>query len=186
MAYYDEYMIDIETLATTPEAVVLSIGAVKFSQDEGVTDTFVVKLDLHQQVRARRYMDPDTLSWWMSQNNEARHAAFSSTDREKVRTALENLGAFLGVNQLAVWANSPSFDLVILESLYRSAKMNTPWHYSLSRDLRTLRDMAELPSSWEPDSEVYNFVDHDPLSDCVWQVEVVRECRRLIGPVVQR
>ena len=45
-----EIMIDIETLSTTPNALILTIGAIKFNRNEDVKDlkeleTFYVRID---------------------------------------------------------------------------------------------------------------------------------------------
>jgi hypothetical protein len=175
-----EFMIDIETLSTRTNAVVLSIGAVEFTQDGGLVDSIISKPDLWQQVNAHRHISPNTLGWWSEQDSAPLKQAFSKVGRKPVRECLVQLSDFIKPHCL-VWANSPSFDAVILESLYQSAKLDPPWEYYSLRDCRTIKDAAGLPSSWAPRPSGYKFVPHDPVSDCIWQVEMVRHCRIMLS-----
>lgn len=45
-----------------------------------------------------------------------------------------------------VWANSPTFDLTMLESEYSSIGMEVPWSYREEMDIRTIRSLLVCPS----------------------------------------
>lgn len=159
-----EIMIDIETLAVTPDALVLSIGAVEFSVQGGVGDTFYAVLGMDEQ--ATRRIDPGTLQWWMRQGPDAQEVLLAPS--ESVAAGLARLTAFVvrhaSLND-GVWANGPDFDLVILQSLYRDYHMRTPWTHKQHRCYRTLRALAPTVSIAD------NMVLHNALSDAKWQAQ---------------
>jgi hypothetical protein len=166
-----DLMVDIETLATDPRAIVLSIGAVRFTRDGPLPEQFYACLGLGDQVaKARRTLSVDTLMWWMDQSAEARAKAFSR-QREGVTAALRRLADFVpdGAN---VWANGPSFDLVILESLYFDARLEQPWPFWRHRCVRTIVEAGGV------DARRYASASHHPVEDCLRQVAMVNAARR--------
>ena len=174
-------MIDIETLATTPNALVLSIGAVCFNYEDKIGDSIYLKPKFSQQFR---HIDPETLDWWKSQDDETYKEAFTKDSlRLDVLPTLTKLDNFIKDNNVTeIWANSPSFDLIILEDLYRDNNLNIPWSYRHSRDVRTLKAVANLEPSWEPDIvDVDTIKPHHPIYDCVYQIKVVIECLNRIN-----
>ena len=63
-------MIDIETLSTAPNALVLSVGMVLFDQK-----TIFAKAHIKNRIStATGDVSKETATWWMSQNDEARKA----------------------------------------------------------------------------------------------------------------
>lgn len=177
-----ELMIDIETLDTQPSALVLSIGAQMFSQDLGpMGEPFRRVLSITEQLRLERTISESTVKFWLELSDEKSFAKiFAPPQRSTLKEALEALNAYcLMYDQ--VWANSPSFDLVILESLYRAVELPNPLKFFLARDVRTLRDVAKLPRGWEPEIKIPGD-HHDPVSDCLWQIAAVRESRKRLAP----
>ena len=65
-------MLDLETMGTGPTAAITAIGAVAFSVEAGITDTFYKKVDLESSVRNGGTMDPGTVIWWLGQSDAAR------------------------------------------------------------------------------------------------------------------
>jgi len=166
-------MIDIETLATTPDAAIVSIGAVTFSTAPDPIDE-----ELHISVSKAscrehgRRVDQDTLDWWRRQPQEARHILHGG---RTLPAALAELAGFCdGVTE--VWANSPAFDCTILESAYRALDCDAtaPWDYWQCRDVRTLRKCAP---AW-PDDREHEGVAHDALDDARHQARCVADCLR--------
>lgn len=143
----NDVMIDIETLSTAPDAVVLSIGAAGFNEN-GLTGQYLyLVLDLDSQFRTRR-VDQDTFLWWMRQSKEAQDAVFCE-DRVSVEHAFEALSHGFTANKVEqVWARGPHFDIAILDHLRGQFAMPSPWKYNKVRDSRTILD--GLPKEWEP------------------------------------
>jgi hypothetical protein len=185
-----ELMFDIETLDLIPSAVVLSIGAVRFQRDGTIADRFYRVLDTQTQVDMGRTINPQTVAWWMRQDQDAFDEAFSMV-RHPVELALTEFNEFIGQKYLRAdavrgrgritkfWCNGPSFDGVIMESLYRDFDVTVPWRYNQLRDQRTLGDAAGF--SFDSFHPVIFGVPHTPIYDCEFQVEVVTECRRLLA-----
>lgn len=169
----NDVMIDIETLAKSERAVVLSIGAIafdaeKFGEDIETLPSFYTALAFEDQ--KDRDIDLGTVRWWMNQAADAQHAAFTTDrdERKSTRTGLLDFGRFVmynGGSTVNVWAKSPSFDLNILATLFADFDQFPPWKYSQERDVRTIIDVAGTPNL--PGL-------HEPLDDCAIQISMVR------------
>lgn len=169
-----DVMIDIETLSTRPDALILTIGAVRFRRDGGEIlpkDKFYVRVCIDSCKRYGLHVEPDTLEWWSRQNERARYEAVENTDRVALPTALDRLSKFFGANDI-VWANSPSFDCVILENAYRACGKVAPWKFWNLRDCRTIKDIACVRSSGGSSKEP----NHHAIDDCLDQVATVQKC----------
>ena len=89
-------MIDLETLATTPNAAILTIGACKF--DPTATDvhsTYYERIVLETQEDYGRVINEDTLAWWSQQDPQIQEDAFGEgDDRIDLRDAMKKLYTF--------------------------------------------------------------------------------------------
>ena len=135
-----DIVLDIETLSTRPDAVVLTIGAVKFDVNADDIDTnsgFYTRVDVNEQIEMGRHVSDDTVKWWSTQPKDVWDEALSEDNRDSVKDALMGLNKFLvcGGN---IWVQGPVFDIATLENLYRQINMPPPWHYWNIRDSRTL------------------------------------------------
>ena len=64
-------MVDMETMAVSPNAVVLSLGAVHFDPyGTGYSDSLYFRIDIDDQDALGREVDPNTITWWSSQPPE--------------------------------------------------------------------------------------------------------------------
>ncbi len=62
-------MIDLETLGTRPDGVILSVGGVKFDPNGSkIIDEFYYKLDVDEQTERGRSIDESTIEWWGTQD----------------------------------------------------------------------------------------------------------------------
>lgn len=176
-----EVMIDIETLGTSPGSVILQIGACTFTQHELGPHRWCHSLPLGPQLAAGATIDAGTLTWW------------SSPDRlDGYRTLLEHCAAAdpvvghtlgrlsdwlreVGGSQVLVWANSPAFDLVLLEDLCRRFDVIPPWSYRNFRDYRT----ALRIYGYESERDVLPPPEgrHHALTDAVYQAQVLTTAR---------
>jgi hypothetical protein len=120
-------MIDTETLALTPDAVVLSIGAVAYTAERGIFSRFEAFPNLDMQIKAGRRIDADTLTWWFKQSNEAREEVSSATRYAVPGCARDLLSwvQFVSSGPTYFMANGTDFDLPILTSLFEGTQM--PW-----------------------------------------------------------
>ena len=83
-------MIDLETLATSTDAAVLTIGACKFDpkgddRDKATRNmpTFYRRIDLQSNLDLGRRVDENTLRWWCDQSGDVSHEAFAEDDAKR-------------------------------------------------------------------------------------------------------
>lgn len=169
----NDLMVDIETLGTKPGAVILSVAAVRFNIETGETgEIFNEKIDIGSCLDAGLVINADTLKWWMTQNEEARNKVFGVNQNPRDFISLENaLTKFsyfaTKIPNCDIWANSPRFDVGILENAFNKVGMTIPWRYSREMDVRTLSAIAP-----EIRSEIkFEGVQHDALDDCYHQIK---------------
>ena len=161
-------MLDLETLGTRPDAVVLSIGAVAFDE-HGLGSTFYVTLDVDDQVEnLGRRVQGNTVLWWGTQPRHVWNAAIESPRSAKIGLQLFSVWAKENAAESPlVWGNGADFDNAILGSLYDSIKMDKPWKYSGNRCYRTLKNLVKLkPGQGMPRDES---TMHNALADAVHQ-----------------
>jgi hypothetical protein len=166
-----DIMIDLETLGTKYDAVVLSIGAVKFDpySDAEPSQAFYMKLNVDEQVALGREIHPDTVNWWSQQKPEVREEALSDDNRESLEDFSKGLNKFLvGCND--IWAHGPAFDIVIIEDLYRQLGKPIPWQFWQIRDSRTLFNLTVDPRKSMNMGEA-----HNALADCIYQAKGVQQ-----------
>lgn len=139
-----DIMIDLETLSTSPDASILTIGAVKFDpfgqelQDSNM-ESFYAKVDGCDKLDLK--VDNDTIEWWGKQSKEAQDEAFSPEGRIDIVDAANQLYKFCwGAKR--VWSHGAGFDVVILETIFRKIQKAFPWQYWQVRDTRTIFDLG--------------------------------------------
>jgi hypothetical protein len=144
-----DIMIDLETLATSTDAAILTIGAVKFDPfgseiKEPDMDSFYVKVDLDSCDRIGLVTNDDTIAWWASQSKEAQDAAFDPTGRIDIEDAFAQLYKFCwGAKR--VWSNGSIFDIMICEHVFKKIGKAVPWKFWEIRDVRTAFDLGINP-----------------------------------------
>lgn len=159
---YPHFMIDIETLGNTSNAAVVQLGIVAFDPASGHIEVpYSVNIDAHKNSQ----MDFSTVKWWMGQSEEAREAVFTGT-RVPPEEGLAKLNEYIAkfsdeVVGYKVWSKPSTFDIVILESLYKHCDMQQPWAHWNTRCLRTLIDAAKLPRSEEGVPDVAHEAGYD-------------------------
>ncbi len=144
-----DVMIDLETLATSTDAAILTIGAVKFDPygkdvEEPAMDSFYVKVDLDSCDELGLAVNDDTIAWWSQQSKEAQAEAFEGTNRIHIRDAFDQLYKFCwGAKR--VWSNGAAFDIPICEHVYKKLNKAIPWSFWQVRDVRTAFDLGIDP-----------------------------------------
>jgi len=172
-------MIDLETMAVTPDAAILSIGACAFdltqrNEAKEIVDRFYVAVSLESNEAANRRFQAGTIAWWLKQSKEAQASLFEEPIRN-LRTACTELRMWAQNLTPAVnwiWANDPDFDIVILRNAFQQVDQLWPWHFALNRSCRTIKHLA-----W-PDDDCPNFragtVHHRADDDAIAQARMVQ------------
>lgn len=144
-----DIMIDLETLSTSPNAAVLTIGAIKFDPfnnelENPSCEKFYVKVDIDSCDELELDVSNDTLDWWSKQSKEAQEEAFSTEGRIHIREAFNKFYKFCwGAKR--VWSHGAAFDTVICENIFRKLNKAVPWSFWEVRDTRTLFDLGIDP-----------------------------------------
>jgi exodeoxyribonuclease VIII len=167
-------MVDMETLAVSPSAVVLSLGAVHFDPySTGYGDSIYFRIDLDDQDTLGREVDPKTIDWWSKQDPAIMEEAFSLDNRIPLVDAIDQFHRFAwGCS--AFWSHGATFDLVILENIYRQLNKPLPWNYWQLKDTRTLFDLGHDP-------EMPQGSKHDALQDAIRQAVGVQNIYRKLN-----
>mgnify|MGYP003647748471 CR=1 FL=1 len=141
-------MIDIETLATKPNAVVLTVGGVKFNpySTEDPHTPFSVRLDIDEQTAKGRVIDPNTIA---------------------------DLNKWLNGTELK-WAQGSRFDYGILEDLIENSfEQHKNWFFWQEADSRTLGQL--VPKDLRKDDSGNQKDLHSALADAYNQAKAVQK-----------
>jgi len=138
-------MVDLETLATSPDAVILTIGAVTFDPASNrIFDKLYYRVDIESCDRLGMTVNDDTVEWWSKQAAEVQTEAFAEDNRLPIEEVIEKFHKFAW-NCDAFWSHGATFDLVILDCYYRKLNKVPPWNFWQIRDTRTLFDLGYDP-----------------------------------------
>jgi hypothetical protein len=164
-------MIDTETMSTAANAVILTLGAVKFNAAslDDPYDPFYIKLDVDQQLELGRHVDDGTMTWWSKQGAHVQEEAFSEEGRLGLDKCIDGLAKYL-VGADEIWAQGPVFDIAILENLLHQMRRPTPWQFWQIRDSRTLFSLG-----WDPRKEIGQQDLHNALADAYTQAQAVQK-----------
>lgn len=178
-AFYTHLMVDMETMGNSPDAPIVSIGAVFFDPSTGNTGAeFYQVVSLESSMSFGMKPDASTIQWWLKQSSEARSAILVDEAMGLLET-LELLADFIaenaanGSHTVQLWGNGCSFDNVILRRAY--ALTDAPFAVPFWND-RDVRTMVELGKSVgiNPLFDIPFEGDmHNALSDARHQVKYV-------------
>ncbi len=174
-------MLDLETMGNTPNSAIIAIAAVYFDET-GIGETFYKKVSLESSCDAGLEMDPDTVLWWLKQDDAARKEF--EDKGEPLALVLGSLRYFMNPERvystdLKVWGKGAAFDNVILANAFRKFKMPVPWKFSKDRCFRTVQNLfphIQIPENTEK---------HNALADAIWQAKYCSKALRNIEKVKQ-
>lgn len=168
-------MIDLETLSTRVDAVVVSGGWVIFDR-EAVSYTEYsasqMKLSFDDQIRMGRRIDEATIRWHMNNPTETFKGEVISRLND-LTSSLRSDVLQLGIQE--VWSKGANFDISILENADHGI-----WSYKLPRCFRTIQ--ALFPDCYEK-----NPLAHNALEDARNQAkELWRITQKYLLPIDQQ
>ena len=168
-------MIDLETLSTNPNAVILTVGGVKFDPNTTMQpyDDLYFRVDVDSQTSMGRHVMEDTLQWWGRQPKEIADEALSDDDRVPLQDMVKAINKWsVGVD--VFWCQGPLFDYAILQDIYTQLGHPQPWQYWQIRDSRTLFSLV-------PRENEKREGHHNALQDCIYQAKKVQKVYRQLG-----
>lgn len=163
-----DVMVDLETLSTQPDAVILSIGAVTFDPftKEEPSNPFYTRLTIDDQLEMDRHIDETTIAWWGKQSKEAQDAAFGidgeyDPERRTLGKAMDLFHKW-AFHHEGIWSLGSIFDIIILENVYRQLGKHPAWGFYDIRDVRTMFKLGIDPKMNSTDK-------HNSLADAYYQ-----------------
>jgi hypothetical protein len=165
-------MIDIEGLATGPEATILTIAAQSFDPfGTGYFEDRFYYARITLESQEHRTIEQGTINWWATQP-EAQAEAFAEENRVPLDQALDELYKLAWQHDF-IFANGPTYDMNILEHAYKSYGKSLPWQYYKVRDARTIYSL--WPDCPRPPTE------HHALQDCKRQIDMLQQTLKHLG-----
>lgn len=152
----NNFMLDLETLGTTPGCAILSIGLVAFDPfaatvDEVFADDgFYVVVYQPSCLDAMLHVDKGTVRWWSRQSEAARQVLKDTTDPNTsvpLRDALGQMVDYVAIHhapsKALVWGNGADFDNPIVNVAARHVEFELPWKWG-NRCYRTVKNLHEF------------------------------------------
>jgi hypothetical protein len=181
-----DIMVDLETMGTSANSIILSIGAVLFQPTTGKPgQTFYERIDIdsYQPYLPWFSFSGKTITWWMQQNEEARKEAFGG-ERKNIREVMEMflhwcIKVAVG-KRIRLWSHGASFDIPIITWTLQYFGMTEPWKFWDIRDTRTMFDLGKIQFSSVVSKET-KYPIHHALGDCFRQIEGVRLAKQNLG-----
>ena len=171
-----QFVVDLETLSTHANGCIVSIGAVKFSLEEGILEEFFVNVDPQSCKDVGLHFDKNTIEWWTKQSKEARDAWMK--DPVPLTEALNKFADFYEPGN-PIWGFGANFDIVLLESAYYAIGYDKdkvygehlPWKFW---DIYCLRTLANVLGKKLEKTGVNHNALHDAIAEAKLIIEILR------------
>lgn len=160
---YWDIMVDLETLSTRAHAAIISIGAVRFNENQIDEEAaFYRVITIESNLDEHRHISPSTLRWWMQQSEGAR-AVFNDPAAVALGQALTEFRDWACTpkqwENMRVWGNGADFDCTIIADAY--GEQGAPWKFWNTRCFRTLKSSDAARTVPKP----ANALSHNALAD---------------------
>lgn len=133
-------MLDLETMGTRPGSVIVSVGAIEFDpQSARLGRTFYQTCSIASAVDVGLAMDPQTVTWWLQQNDDARGELIKA--KGDLKSVLIAFKQWLGNADVRLWGNGSDFDNALLAEAYRIIGEPIPWKFWNNRCYRTMKSL---------------------------------------------
>lgn len=191
--------VDLETLGTTPGSIIVSIGAVKFTDDFPHMQVLDDSMDgqMRHQMQNEFYrvisvssagavgltFSHKTMAWWMRQGAQARQALIDALEggdhAQDIRQVMGDFKAWIEAGQTMdeIWAWG-QMDITMLTALYDRMGVADVWGgekpYKKENDARTLVTQLGLPLRDKVGTH------HNALDDAKWLAQMVVDAKKYI------
>ena len=168
-------MIDLETLNTATDGVILSLGAVRFDLDSDSMDDegFYASISIESNLEAGRTINEATLLWWFQQSPAAQ--TVFTEQKQSLETAMVSFLDWFGSGEF-VWSNGADFDIPMVAHALRSFGHETPWKFWNARCVRTYKNLPGMRNLKVP-----NITKHNALSDAIAQARLVQAIQKKLS-----
>lgn len=174
--------IDLETASTADNAAVVQIAATVVGCQQSLVSGFDQKISLCSCEQHGMVIDPETMKWWDTQDEEVRKRVFSGTDH--IQTGINNFISYCedlcggDWNRIYLWGNGADFDCTILRNACEVFR-KWPINFRNHEHLRTLK--RSMPIQWQQVAHEL-FMDlhgqvarpHDAMWDAIYQAYIIQ------------
>ena len=185
----NDIMVDLETMATTADAAIVSIGAVKFdlSSDRVSDEGFYASISLQSNMDYHRAISEDTFQWWLKQAvDNPKSVGVFHEHKQGIDDALaafalwcadgveDEREASIIMKDRRVWSNGANFDEPILAHALTHCRLPIPWKFWNVRCVRTWKNLPGAKDVVVPRVGVH----HNALADALTQAALVQAIYR--------
>lgn len=180
-----DVMLDIESLSTEPNGVLIQISAIPF-QIEGDSpfasgQTWNEFISPKSCIEAGLEVNADTMKWWFKQEDHIQHRVLGKAISEggKLTFVLDTFSNWLKsleekAEKVFIWGYPATSDMAWLQNAYKAAKLPYPVAYNRTRCLGTLADLYWERTGLKLSEQSKTQINHDALQDCKAQIEMVQ------------
>lgn len=130
-------MFDTETFSTHQNAVIVSIGAVRFTFENGFEDEFLINVDPKSCLAIGLHVEKSTIEWWKTQPKEISN--MWKVDPQPIHLALNEFNKFVGIDdKQLMWSQGSVFDCGIVRSAFEACGITRNWKHWTEMDCRTV------------------------------------------------
>lgn len=136
-------MLDLETLGTKNNAMIISIGAVRMTDTE-ILDNFHVGIEPATCAPFDLKIEGDTVKWWLHPDREPAREAWLALEKVDITSALLGFGVWATEKGSAptIWGNGATFDNVMLRHACEVVGIDYPTPFYKDACYRTVKNMA--------------------------------------------
>lgn len=177
---FKHIMLDLETMGTKSNSVIVSIAAVPFDLETGEIshEYFYKKVNLQSCLDVGLKVNGDTIFWWLQQSEKSRQELIKNSENAlNIDLVLDELSEYIKFNvgisanihpDFEIWGNGARFDIGILEDAYAACGYKQlPWNFRNERDVRTLVSLApHIKKEFK-----FEGIEHNPVHDCFHQIK---------------
>lgn len=172
-------MLDLETLDTEMNPVIIQISAVQFDLASGnIERVFNEYIDPKSCIEKGLKTSNATIEWWLTQSYDAKKVLVAALQEGKDLTeVLTKFTDFIDTvreqtGEIRLWGNGVLSDNVWLKSAYKACNLPEPFFYNEHQDVRTLVDLHRSISNRDLKKEiVFTGTAHNALCDCEHQIK---------------
>jgi Mesyanzhinovviridae exonuclease len=163
-----DVMLDLETLATSPDAMIIQIGACAFDpRTETIGETFHCNVNVLDCILREGFrIDEDTVAWWRDQSDKS-HLMSEQLPLGSALLAFKMYFDKYGGLTANIWSHGAAFDVPVLDNAYTQMGFTKPWHYRNVRDTRTLYKVAESFGWTQPELHVAHHASSDAIEQAL-------------------
>jgi hypothetical protein len=170
-------MLDIETLGTNSNSVIIQVGLAMFERNTGIVgNKTLINVSIDSCLKKGLVVSGSTIAFWLMQEGR------SFLDKPiTLDTALNQIKSFyqresmIGKNDIFTWCHT-NFDAPILSNAFDKCDIKSPFPYKNFRDIRTLTDLTQLDIKKTFENKTGPQKTHNALDDCLFQIKYCRNC----------